>query len=87
MKAYRGSGAHRDVMPFLRQWCSEASTTHFTQPGSERPLWAEAHRRLAENPRSQTLDQPGPRHTGRILPLPASAAWRDRPFRTPVGTT
>lgn len=81
MKAYRGAGAHREVMPYLRWWCSEAATTNFLQPGPGRPNWIEAHRRLVENPRFHTVDQPGPRHLGHILPPPATASWRDQPFR------
>jgi hypothetical protein len=87
MKAFRGSGAHGDIMPLLRQWCSEAATAHFTRDSPDRPSWVEAHGKLVEAPRFQTLDNPGPRHTTKILPLPSTSAWRDRPFRSVRQTT
>jgi heme-degrading monooxygenase HmoA len=34
MKAFRGSGAHSQVMPRLAQWCDEAAYAHWIIPAS-----------------------------------------------------
>lgn len=46
MRAYMISGAHKQAMPHLMDWCDEASVTHWDQVNPELPTWAEADRTM-----------------------------------------
>jgi hypothetical protein len=46
MKSFMLSGAHRQVMPRLLNWCNEAALVHWEQESQKMPEWDEAHRRL-----------------------------------------
>jgi hypothetical protein len=70
MRAFRSSGAHRQVMPRLLSWCDEASIAHWTQDGPELPDWLEAHRRLTADGRLSKVRHPSPQHSARQIALP-----------------
>ena len=52
------SGAHREVMPRLLEWCDEASVVHWTQDSREPPSWAEALRRTHQDGRRSKVNHP-----------------------------
>lgn len=72
MKIYRNSGAHRNVMPRIQDWCDEAAVVHWQQEDSNLPDWEEAYRRMLANGFSTKLSQPSPAHLQRDIPKPAS---------------
>ena len=48
MRAYRGSGAHKVVMPKLANWCDEAAVAHYN--ADELPSWIEAWEQIQNRP-------------------------------------
>ncbi len=46
MSHYRNNGSHRQAMPKLAGWCSEASTVHWKQETFTLPDWHEVHQRM-----------------------------------------
>ena len=62
MRQFMVSGAHKDAMPHLLEWCDEASVAHWTQPETEVPSWIEADRRMREGGRSSKVKNPSPQH-------------------------
>ncbi|QNI36959.1 DUF3291 domain-containing protein [Edaphobacter albus] len=62
MRAFMTSGAHKRVMPYLLNWCDEASVVHFTQPDETLPSWAEADAHMRENGRASKVLHPSPQH-------------------------
>ena len=51
MKSFMLTGAHRQVMSHLLEWCDEAAVVHWTQESGREPDWQEAHRRIQEEGR------------------------------------
>jgi Domain of unknown function (DUF3291) len=70
MNAFRTSGAHREVMPKLLDWCDEASVVHWIQPTAELPTWLEAHRRMVAEGRLSKVNHPSPAHLAKEIPAP-----------------
>ena len=62
MRAYMTSDAHRRAMPKLKDWCDEASITHWQQDNAALPDWREAHRQMAELGRPSKVRHPAPAH-------------------------
>ena len=62
MKSFMLSGAHRQVMPRLLNWCDEAALIHWTQDTEQMPDWYEAHRRLQQEGRRSKVRYPSPAH-------------------------
>lgn len=62
MRGYMTSGAHRQAMPRLLDWCDEASVAHWTQAEEALPSWEEADRRMREGGRASKLRHPSPDH-------------------------
>jgi len=56
MRSYMTSGAHRQAMPKLAQWCDEASVVHWQQDSPALPTWETAAQQM--------------QHSGRLTPLP-----------------
>jgi hypothetical protein len=56
MRAYRGSGAHRAVMPKLANWCDEAAVAHWQADAF--PTWAEAWQRISASGRLTPVENP-----------------------------
>jgi heme-degrading monooxygenase HmoA len=60
MRAFMLSGAHKDAMPKLQNWCSEASLTHWEQDDATMPTWDEGERHLATEGRVSHVKHPSP---------------------------
>lgn len=73
MKIYRNSGAHRNVMPHIQDWCDEASIAHWQQQDSNFPSWAEIHHRLVTTGYLTKLSKPSLAHLERRIPEPQSS--------------
>ena len=70
MKAFRGSGAHAQVMPLLAKWCDEAAYTHWTSENDSVPDWSEAYERLVSDGRLSRVPNPSPDHETHHFPKP-----------------
>jgi hypothetical protein len=70
MNAFRTSGAHREAMPKLLDWCDEASVAHWIQPSTELPTWLEAHRRMVAEGRLSKVNHPSPAQQAAEIPAP-----------------
>ena len=62
MRAYITTGAHKQAMPKLMEWCDEASVAHWEQAGADLPAWAEADRRMRETGRTSKVRHPSAEH-------------------------
>jgi hypothetical protein len=74
MKSYMLSGAHRQVMRRLLDWCDEAAVVHWVQESAQPPEWSEAHQRLQEQGRASKVNYPSADHR----------AYRISALQTPV---
>ncbi|HKF52730.1 MAG TPA: DUF3291 domain-containing protein [Candidatus Acidoferrales bacterium] len=70
MKNFMLTGAHREAMRKLLDWCDEASLVHWTQESSELPTWSEAHRRLHSEGRRSKVNHPSSAHVAYEIPEP-----------------
>jgi hypothetical protein len=60
MKAFRDSGAHRDVMPKLKDWCDEASIAQWQ--GEAETDWEAIYARMVSDGRSSRVRRPTEAH-------------------------
>jgi hypothetical protein len=74
MRAYMLSGAHRQAMPKLLEWCDEASVAHWAQENGDFPIWEEADRRMRESGRVSKVRHPSPQHAGMEYATPRTTA-------------
>jgi heme-degrading monooxygenase HmoA len=74
MRAYMLSGAHRQAMPKLLEWCDEASVAHWEQAESELPAWEEADRRMRASGRISKVRYPSPQHAAMDYVPPRTVA-------------
>jgi len=74
MRAYMLSGAHRQAMPKLLDWCDEASVAHWEQADAQLPAWEEADRRMRQSGRISKVRHPSPQHAGMDFALPRTTA-------------
>lgn len=70
MRAFMTSGAHRQAMPKLLDWCDEAALVHWEQDTAALPQWDEAHRRLVTQGRRSKVRYPSPAHERLDVPVP-----------------
>ena len=70
MRAFMTSGAHRQAMPKLLDWCDEAALVHWEQDTAALPEWDEAHRRLVTQGRRSKVRYPSPAHERLDVPVP-----------------
>ena len=70
MRDYRGSGAHKNAMPRLVDWCDEASVVHWISESAELPSWSEAVDRMRRQGRVSRVAHPSSHHEARQFPDP-----------------
>ncbi len=70
MKAFMLSGAHRQAMPKLLEWCDEASVVHWEQGSDREPDWMEAHRRMQQEGRRSKVNRPSAGQEKYEIPSP-----------------
>jgi hypothetical protein len=70
MRAYVGSGAHREAMKRLAHWCDEASVVHWEQASTGLPGWDEAHRRMQQDGRPSKVNHPSAAQLANQIPKP-----------------
>jgi hypothetical protein len=64
MRRYMISGAHKQAMPKLLNWCDEASVAHWEQDDAALPTWIEADRRMRAAGRVSKVKHPSPQQAG-----------------------
>ena len=70
MRAFMTSAAHKNAMPHLQRWCSEASVLHWEQETARLPFWQDAGRRMQRDGRLVAVKRPSETHAaGRIPPM------------------
>lgn len=69
MRAYMTSGAHRQAMPKLVQWCDEAAVVHWRQDRSALPTWETAAQHLQQSGRLTPLPHPSMAHAAGTIEL------------------
>jgi heme-degrading monooxygenase HmoA len=83
MRSYVTSAPHRTTMPYLLEWCDEASVVHWDQREDGLPSWPEANRRMRESGRPSKVRNPSPQHaTLSYRPPRTSAASAIAPKRS-----
>jgi heme-degrading monooxygenase HmoA len=86
MRQYIVSGAHKEAMPKLLEWCDEASVAHWQQETSALPGWEEAARRMRSAGRISKVRHPGPHHADLSFAQPrTTGSAKIRPEEAPTG--
>ena len=62
MRQYMITGPHKIAMPFLMDWCDEASVARWVQPEPALPSWTIADQRMRESGRASKVKHPSPHH-------------------------
>ncbi len=70
MRQYMISGSHKTAMPFLLEWCDEASVTHWDQTEETLPPWTVADQRMRESGRPSKVRKPSPHHADLTYRVP-----------------
>ena len=70
MNSYRTSGAHRQAMPKLLNWCDEAAVAHWTQESAEIPEWQQTHQHMSERGRLSKVNHPSAAQASQKIPAP-----------------
>jgi hypothetical protein len=70
MRAFMRSGAHRNVMPRLLEWCDEAAVAHWSEDAPEPPSWPQSHRRLQREGRPSKVNRPSEAQRRFEIPAP-----------------
>lgn len=65
MKAFRDSGAHRDSMPKLLDWCDEAAVAQWQ--GDAESDWNAIYARLCESGRLSRVRKPSAAHQAKLF--------------------
>lgn len=68
MQRYIATGAHRQAMPQLRVWCSDAVTTHFEWQDTKAPSWDECLLTLKSGRFVPVLNPSKYHATGELVP-------------------
>jgi hypothetical protein len=58
MRSFMLSGAHRNIVPRLAEWCDEAFFANWIQDAVEPPSWPEAYRRMQQEGRRSKVNHP-----------------------------
>jgi hypothetical protein len=67
MQSYVRSGAHREAMPYLGRWCSEAATRHVEILESRLPEKSEIRDLIAREPKFFKVQQPSRDHQEKVI--------------------
>ena len=70
MNAYRTSGAHRQAMPKLLNWCDEAAVVHWTEQSPEISSWQQAHQHMSEKGKLSKVNHPSAAQAAQQIPAP-----------------
>ena len=70
MRQYMISGPDKIAMPFLVDWCDEASVAHWEQPEEALPSWTVADERMRTTGRPSKVKNPSPHHATLIYRIP-----------------
>ena len=71
MRRWRSAGAHGRAMPFLVEWCDEASVARWEQhDGAPFPTWQDCGRRMAGKGRASRVRQPSAAQGAGAAPEP-----------------
>jgi heme-degrading monooxygenase HmoA len=70
MRAFRDSAAHKRAMPRLQNWCSEATSVHWSQDSDELPDWTRAYDRILKNGHVVYVKAPSEFHKERRFAAP-----------------
>jgi len=76
MRAFMMAAPHRNAMPKLIHWCSEAAVAHWVQESPALPDWQEAHRRMVAEGRPSKVSHPSPDHEAFRIPPPRAGTRR-----------
>ena len=74
MKVFRDSGAHKQTMPKLQNWCCEATSMHWDQENDQLPDWKQAYDRLVKDGRALYVKKPSEHQKDRRFPAPHSTS-------------
>lgn len=85
MRGYMQGGAHRAAMPYLLDWCDQASVVHWTEIEQELPAWAEADRRMRQDGRPSKLRRASPDHDSLDYATPRLSLTRAITAARPAG--
>ncbi len=70
MRQYMISGAHKEAMTYLLEWCDEASVAHWDQAEETLPSWTIADQRMREGGRPSKVKNPSPQHASLTYRVP-----------------
>lgn len=74
MRQFMTSDAHKKAMPYLLNWCDEASVAHWEQPEGALPSWIEADQRMRKSGRPSKVRNPSPQHASMSYQEPRTTA-------------
>ncbi|ADV83070.1 hypothetical protein AciPR4_2269 [Terriglobus saanensis SP1PR4] len=74
MRQYITTGSHKAVMPYLLDWCDEASVAHWSQLDTKLPSWLEAGTRMRNDGRASKVRDPSPHHASLLFTSPRTIA-------------
>ena len=80
MKAYRGKGVHRDVMPKFANWCDEGSVANWEKAEGSLPDSKEVFEQMVALGRPSPVKYPSVDQAAMRFPAPAPDPWRTRKF-------
>jgi heme-degrading monooxygenase HmoA len=70
MRLFMTSGAHKQAMVRLLDWCDEASVVHWEPAEAALPSWEEADKRMRAAGRTSKVRNPSLRHADLSYPAP-----------------
>jgi antibiotic biosynthesis monooxygenase len=74
MRAFRDSGPHKRAMPRLPNWCSEATSVHWSQDNDQLPDWNSAYDRILKNGRVIYVKSPSDRQKEKRFSAPRASS-------------
>ena len=74
MRTFMSSGQHKVDMPYLLEWCDEASVVHWEQLAVDLPSWSLAARRMKIDGRPSKVRNPSAGHLSLAFAEPRLSA-------------